>query len=228
MKRIFTTLLIAASLVATHAQNLQLHFDPRGSIEGGDMGSNMITGTFEYLKNSRLGSTFLFVDLDLHFNDNNLGMAYLEISHSFKLGKCPIQPHIEYNGGVMKGVALPHAYLAGAAYDGVWHKFYLKTYLVYKLNQFHAVSHDVQWTVVWDGMLGNDRWQIDGFMDLWTQNTDPMKQGGGKEVVLLAEPQFWYYPVKHRFAVGTEVELSANFYGKGFKCYPTAAVKYNF
>lgn len=228
MKRVLTIVALIAIFGQAQAQNLQLHYDSRGWIDGADASSNIMTGTFEFLKNDRLGSTFMFVDFDFHFNSDAIGLIYAEISRSFRIGKCPIQPHIEYNGGILKGMTIPNAYLAGGAYELPVGAFFLKTYLAYKLNQFHSVSHDAQWTAVWDGTLLDGRLTISGFLDVWTQNKDHEKGGGGKQFVLLTEPQFWYNVVRNKFAVGTEVEMSTNFYSNVFKCYPTLAVKYNF
>lgn len=228
MTRFRTLALVALVATMVSAQNLQLHFDPRGYIEGGNLSRNLVTGTFEMLKSDKLGSTFLFVDFDFSLNENNIGLIYTELSRSFAIGKCPLQAHIEYNGGVLKGVGIPHAYLAGVAYECPVGAFFLKTYLVYKLNQFHAVSHDAQWTAVWEGTLLDGRVTIAGFFDIWSQNINREKNGGAKELVILAEPQFWYNVVRERFALGTEIELSNNFYGPTFKCYPTLGVKYQF
>ncbi|GAB1358388.1 DUF5020 family protein [Porphyromonadaceae bacterium] len=228
MKKSLLAILIMSIAFGVNAQNLQLHYDFRGNIEGKDASANILTGTFEFLKNDQRGSTFMFVDFDFHFNGDNIGLMYMELSRTQKFGKLPVMGHIEYNGGIMKGLFIPHAYLAGAAYDKVVGPFYLKTYLAYKLNQFNKVSHDMQWTVVWDGTLLNDRLSINGFFDIWSQNMDRNHGVGGKDCVLLAEPQFWYNVIPKTFSVGTEIELSNNFYGPGFKCYPTAAVKYIF
>ena len=78
-----------------------------------------------------------------------------------------------------------------------------------------------------------------GFVDLWGEKheiwirqtqtrTDPTKQS----FVFLSEPQLWYCigqwfkcPGLH---IGTEIEFSYNFSGKGFMCNPCVGLKWNF
>jgi hypothetical protein len=71
----------------------------------------------------------------------------------------------------------------------------------------------------------------------------PSRNGGGqhrrnggqyrrnthKKLVFYSEPQFWYN-INKRFAIGTEIKLSYNFYWwtSNFKAYPTLGVKCNF
>lgn len=228
MKHALLTTIALLVYTSISAQNLQLHYDTRGWIEGDNPSGNIMTTTFEFLKDDKWGSTFMFVDLDIHFNSNTLGLAYLEIARDQYIKGFPLAAHIEYNGGMMKGVSIPHAYLAGLSHILPVGKFFFKSYVAYRLNQYDHVSHDGQLALVWGGKLFDDRIGIEGFFYIWSSNKDRSKGVGGKRLIFLSEPQIWYYAIKDTFAVGTEVEVSNNLYGTELKCYPTLAVKYIF
>ncbi len=234
-RRILFSVALLFVFVLSQAQNLQLHFDPRHSLYGDNVSSaNYLTATYEMFRPDKWGSTFMFVDLDFNLDKTGIGLAYAEIARDFKVGNCPLMPHIEYNGGLGLvngtgfGFSIPSSYLAGASYSFQLGKFFMGTYLTYKLNAFEKASHDVQWTVTWNANFLNDKLSLGGFLDLWTENKD---QSGltdaGKKVIFLSEPQIWYNFTPN-IAVGSEVELSYNFIGNKFYAIPTLAAKWNF
>ena len=78
-----------------------------------------------------------------------------------------------------------------------------------------------------------------GFVDIWGQKmnlfdrknntyTDPTKQS----FVFLSEPQLWYSIGQWfkcpNLCIGTEIEFSYNFGGKGFMCNPCVGLKWQF
>lgn len=79
-----------------------------------------------------------------------------------------------------------------------------------------------------------------GFLDIWGQKlcvadpksptgwTDPTKQS----FVFISEPQLWYSIGQWfkcpNLCIGTEIEFSYNFTGKGFMCNPCLGIKWNF
>ena len=78
-----------------------------------------------------------------------------------------------------------------------------------------------------------------GFLDIWGQKlsifdrktntyTDPAKQS----FVFISEPQLWYSIGQWfkcpNLCIGTEIEFSYNFTGKGFMCNPCIGLKWNF
>ena len=214
------------------AQNLQLHFDPRHSLYGNDVATqNYLTATFEMFKPDKWGSTFMFVDFDFKGDKRNIGLVYAEIARAFKIGNCPIMPHLEYNGGLGTGFSIPGSYLAGAQYPFKLGNFFMSTYAAYKLNAFAKTSHDVQWTLTWNATLSGGKLSLGGFADVWTENKNRATGQGGKKVVFLSETQLWYNFTPH-FALGTEVELSYNFVNafaeSKFYAIPTIATKWNF
>ncbi len=239
-KVLFTLIVLMASFYAS-AQNLQLHFDPRHALHGDKISDkNYFTATFEMFKPDKWGSTFMFVDLDFNQSRGNIGTMYLEIARDLKLGKSPIMAHLEFNGGVGNannfGFSIANAYLAGASYATNIKGVNLGTYLVYKYNAFERVSNDVQWTVTWGANLFDNKFTVCGFLDVWTQdkNTVHGVDRGGKKVILLTEPQFWYN-VNSNLSLGTEIEISNNFINSanGSRLNepyinPTIAAKWNF
>lgn len=234
MRKLFL-FLCWTSAVLVQSQNIQLHYDLRGAVDRdciNDFGETInertyLTATFEWNQRDRLGDTYMFTDFDFSGKGCNIGLIYAEICRKFNLGKLPVQALIEFNGGVGTGFSIENAYLAGASYSHMFGKNFFNTYLAYKLNNFHRVSHDVQWTVVWNVPLFNDKLTFDGFLDVWTQNKNKLTAAGGKKVILLTEPQLWYNIVP-KFAVGTEIEMTYNFVKEAFKVYPTVAIKYTF
>lgn len=234
-KKVVLLLVLVTASASFYAQNIQLHFDPRKGIHGGDeFSNNFFTATFEMFKPDKWGSTFLFVDLDLNQSKGNIGLAYMEIARDFKFKKCPIMAHIEFNGGVGNaenyGFSIPNAYLVGPSYSTQIQGVNLSTYLVYKYNAFKKVSHDIQWTVTWGTNLFNDKLTVSGFLDLWTENKNHTHEAGpkGKKLILLTEPQFWYNVNSH-LSFGTEIEISNNFLNDNkFYVNPTIAAKWNF
>lgn len=236
MKKIVFTLALLVAAISLQAQNLQLHFDPRHALHSDSFEKNYFTATFEMFKPDKWGSTFMFVDLDFNQSRGNIGTAYLELARDFKMGKCPVMLHAEFNGGVGKtsdsfGFSIANAYLAGLSYNKQIGAVNVGTYVAYKYNAFKRVSNDVQWTVTWGANFFDNKFTVSGFMDLWTQNKveDHSSDSNKKKVILLTEPQFWYNATSN-LSVGTEIEISNNFLTgmKKTMVNPTIAAKWNF
>lgn len=232
--RILSFFVLFCSLTS-FSQEIQLHFDPRHGLHPDVAPRNYLTATFQMFKPDKWGSTFAFIDLDFNQSKGDIGLAYLEISRNFKFGNSPIMAHIEYNGGIVRGdnnsgFSIPNAYLVGPSFSHNFNKVNIETYIAYKYNAFDKVSNDIQWTGIWNTNLLNDKITLTGFIDIWTENKDRSKKDGSKKVILLTEPQFWYNIDKH-LALGTEIEISNNFYAnynnKLYIC-PTIAGKWTF
>ena len=133
------------------------------------------------------------------------------------------------------GFSIENAYLLGASYPFSLGNFHFSTYAAYKLYAFDKTSHDVQWTLTWNANFFDNKVTMSGFFDIWSQNKNKSKEGwkSGKKAVIITEPQFWYN-VTPNLSLGTEVEITSNFYtnaatGKD-KAFvnPTLAAKWNF
>lgn len=235
LKCIYLSILISVLIpAATSAQNLQLHFDPRHAFHPVDFQRNILTATFEMLKPDKWGSTFMFVDIDFSQSKGNIGLMYTEISRDQNIGNLPFKAHLEFNGGYASWGQIPNAYLLGLSLPAKIDKLYINTFVAYKYHTFAKASNDIQWTLVWSTNICKNKFTISGFFDIWTENKDRSKQEWvkGKKSVILSEPQFWYNIDEH-LALGSEVEISSNFYksSKGDDVSfinPTLGVKWSF
>lgn len=70
-----------------------------------------------------------------------------------------------------------------------------------------------------------------GFVDLWRER----RAWQNTNMIFLTEPQFWVNLNRVKgvnkdfnLSIGSEVELSNNFVGKGFYAIPTLALKWTF
>ena len=163
---------------------------------------------------------------------------------------------VEYNGGLglyaagreIGGYAINHAALAGlnyclhtADYKNIFNIELLFKYVVDELNMWQYKGADGRWihqkgnqvplqfTFVWgcDDFCTAPGLRFSGFADIWGQ-----KIADGQSFVFISEPQLWYNvgrwfkcPNLH---IGTEIEFSYNFTGKGFMCNPCLGIKWCF
>jgi len=186
--------------------------------------------------------------------------AYWEVSRDFTFYKVKrndkhnFSAHIEYDGGLsLSGKSFQQAVLVGPAWN--WHSAdFKKTFtlqVMYKQffdqKWFGVIEHDAhpsfQITPIWNITFANDLCTFSGFADLWygwgSNFHENFEQQKG--LVFLTEPQFWFHVINkgktsNRLSVGTEVEISNNFYyaspyglntNKTFFVNPTLAVKWD-
>lgn len=234
MKKLFITALISLALMSSGragAQNLQLHYDfERGCI----------TSTIEMFRPDAFGSTYFFVDMD--YSPEASG-AYTEISREFCFWQNSkadwLSVHIEYNGGLATGIgSFNNAWLGGLTYSG-HSKDFSKTWslsAMYKAipGTFDANGkcqmHNFQITGVWNIDFAKGWCTFAGFFDFWRE----VKAWQGTSFIFVSEPQFWVNLNRIKgwedihLSIGGEVELSANFVGKGFRALPTVAARWTF
>ena len=252
-KSLMTIVLILGTIGVWAGTNLQLYYD-FGSLNTAckNERSNRITSTVELFYLDSWGSTFAFIDMDyaIHPSDpkNTVFLAYAEIArclnfwHQTAARDLSIQ--IEYNGGLglgkietggFIGYGISHAGLLGlnyglhtADYKNIFNLELLYKYIGDSDNGFKN-RVPLQFTFVWgcDDFCTAPGLRFSGFLDIWGQ-----KMADGQSVVLISEPQLWYNvgrwfkcPNLH---VGTEIEFSYNFTGKGFMCNPCLGIKWCF
>lgn len=212
------------------AQNIQVHYD---------FGREMVTTTVEMFKPDAGGSTFFFVDMD--YSPTVVG-AYWEIARELCFWQDSkldwLSVHLEYNGGLNTETSFNNAFLGGITYSG-HSKDWSKTWslsVMYKaipgtmgLDGSSQV-HNFQITGVWNLDFFNHWLSFNGYADFWREPQSWL----GTEYIFAAEPQLWVNLnnikgwEKIKLSLGTEVELSYNFVGKGFYAMPTAAAKWTF
>ena len=228
MKKLLTLIVClfsAGIFMQTKAQNVQLLYDA---------GRGCATSTVEMFRPDDAGSTFFFIDFD--YSPKASG-AYWEISRELNFWKDSdlswLSAHVEYNGGLTNAFSFGNAWLLGATYSGHSNDF-SKTWslsAMYKLmpGTYNAKGqkdiNGFQITGVWGIQFANGWCSFSGFADLWLQ---------GSKFIFLSEPQLWVNLNKIKgwekinLSVGGEVELSANFVGNGFSCYPAIGAKWTF
>ena len=223
MKRLFALIVFAATFFAVEskAQNVQLFYDA---------GRNCATSTVEMFRPDAAGSTYFFVDMD--YSPKVTG-AYWEISREFCFWQDSklswLSAHLEYNGGLTNSFSFGNSWLAGATYSG-HSKDFSKTWslsAMYKVIPYlgGAHMHNFQITGVWGINFAKGWCSFSGFFDVWSE---------ASKIVFMTEPQFWVNLnqikgwEKVGLSVGGELELSANFVGKGFYAMPAVGAKWTF
>lgn len=246
MKRIIFLLFFVGATLSLSAQNLQLHYDLGRSLyneldETADSdGRAPLTTTFEMFRPDKVGSTYLFVDMDY---DDGVSGAYWELSREFCFWQESkwnwLSLHVEYNGGMNRTVgSFNDAYLLGATYSGhsadfgkTWSLSVMYKHIPHTVDKHgDKAEANFQVTGVWGIALFGGRATFSGFFDFWRE----CRPWQGTSHIFLSEPQLWYNFNKGRaegsgfWSVGAECELSNNFVGEGFYAIPTLAVKWTF
>lgn len=224
MRKWLSAICVLFGLSPLMAQNLQLHYDFGTAKDGtANADRNYFTGTFEIFKPDKIGSLYMFMDVDFNKDDKGASLAYFEIARKFTLHKASgFGVQIEYNDGTPDYIN--SAWLAGVCYPLNIAGFELNTSLLYRGNK-NASGPDFQVTSVWFQPLFQGKVLFAGFIDFWRQDDFT---GDGSTFVLLSEPQLWFV-VNDNFSIGTEVELSRNFFtfDGDLEAMPTAAIKLN-
>jgi len=241
--RLFRLLLLGfAAATATArvapAQDLQLHYDWRHTVDPRNNARNFPALTFKTFKALEFGSFLLKLEANLDGSQHNVSKGYLEVSQTLRFWKTPVYVLGEYTGGLglfdraSGGFYIPNAYLVGAAYPFKLNGSWASASLAYKHSNFTQPSHDPQATLYWGRPLGR-RWAFATTGVFWTQNRNRGDEFTaaltGKEGAFLVENEIWW----HAFglvSVGSEVRLSRNVYANDGRllAYPTLGVRYLF
>ena len=175
MKQIISALFLCMLLSAVpglQAQNIQLHYDFGRSLYDKDLqGRPLLTSTVEKFHPDTWGSTYFFVDMD--YTSEGVAAAYWEIAREVKFWKGPFSAHLEYNGGLSKGMSYKNAYLAGATYtfnNASFSKGFTLT-AMYKYIQKHSSPNNFQLTGTWYVNFCRNLLTFSGFADWWREET---------------------------------------------------------
>lgn len=239
MKNWLLFILIALPL-AIKAQTLQLHYDPRHSIDPKRNSMNFPTIYFEYFKSKdTTGSFFMKMESDLNGADHNIGKFYTQISQSFKFWHPKIYAQLQYSGGV--GIAEPgsyafyitNAFSLGAVYPFQWQGAWFSTSLSYTYNAFKKPSHDLLYSLYWGRGFWNYKFEFSGDIELYTLNRNLgdayTANLSGKQLALFAEPQVWF-KVHNGFSLGSKVNMYYHVLTAEnlLLVYPTLAARFKF
>ena len=233
--------------------NLQLFYD-FGSLNTvcENRRSNRVTSTVELFYPDNWGNTFAFVDIEyaIHPSDpkNTPFLAYWEIARCLNFWQQTVMRdlslQVEYDGGLgigknadnsYFGYGIHHAALVGLNYclhtPDYKNVFNLELLYKYIVDDHNKTRNQVplQFTFVWTCLdfCTAPGLTFSGFADIWGQ-----RKAEGQSFVFISEPQLWYQigrwfhcPNLH---IGTEIEFSYNFSGKGFMCNPCVGIKWQF
>ena len=241
-KRLLWLLLLGSAAIpnarVAHAQDLQLHYDWRHSIDPRNNARNFPALTFKTFKALEFGSFLLKLEANLDGTQHNVSKGYLEVSQTLRFWKAPVYVLGEYTGGLglfddaSGGYYLANAYIVGAAHPFKWNGGFANVSLGYKHTNFPRGSHDPQASVYWGRSVGK-RWAFASTGVFWTQNRnrgDDFTAGlSGKRGAFLIENELWWRAMG-LVSVGSNVRVSRNVYATDGRLliYPTAGVRYLF
>lgn len=240
--RLYSLLLLgcATSMLAraAPAQDLQLHYDWRHTVDPRNNARNFPTLTFKSFKALEFGSFLLKLEANLDGTQHNVSQGYLEVSQSVRFWKAPIYALGEYSGGLGLfdggggGFYIANGYHVGVAYPFQMKGGWASAVVAYKHTNFARASHDPQATLYW-GRSFRKRGAFASTGVFWTQNRnhgdDYTASLRGKEGAFLVENEIWWRAVG-LVSVGSEIRVSRNVYASDGRVlvYPTLGVRYLF
>jgi hypothetical protein len=220
------------------AQDLQLHYDWRHSVDPRNNARDFPALTFKTFKALEFGSFLLKLEANLDGTQHNVSKGYLEVSQTVRFWKAPVYALGEYTGGLglfdgaTGGFYIANAYLLGVAYPFKMNGSWASASVAYKHTSFSRASHDPQATLYWGRPLGK-RWALASTGVFWTQNRNRGDEFtaslDGKEGAFLVENEIWWRAFG-LVSVGSEVRVSRNVYANDGRMlvYPTLGVRYLF
>lgn len=240
MKQLICIALVLSVAVAD-AQNLQIHYDFRHSIDPERNPTNFPGFSFEYFKQIDTlgsGSFLLKIQADLHGNKNNVGQVFTQLSQSIRFWKPRIYLSFNYSGGLgvtpsSYGFYLVNSFGAGIAYPFQWKGAWLSASVLYRYNAFDKPSYDPQLTFYFGKGFFNYTIFTAGSFVFWTQNKNQgtvfTQNLRGKKLAFFGDPQIWF-KIKNGVSMGSRVNVFYHILSEDrrIQCYPTVGLKYQF
>ena len=221
------------------AQNVQLHYDLRHSLDPEVNEKNFLVLSFEYYKElDSLGSFLFKAQSYLKGQDGNIGETFVQLSQTVKFWKPSVYLAFNYSGGLGLanggyGYYISNAYALGISYPLEWKGAFLTLNAQYRYSAFVNPSYDIQIIAyIWKGMF-NYRLVLSGSIVSWTENrnqgTEYTSHLSGKKFAFFGDPQLWYR-IRGGFSLGTRINLYYNIIGdeNALKVYPTIGCQYKF
>lgn len=240
MKKILLVAFTSLTLSVT-AQNLQLHYDFRHSIDPEINPKNFPSFSFEYfteIDTTGTGSFLFKMQADLKGDRANAGQIFTQVSQSLRFWKPKVYLSVGYSGGL--GVApggygfyLSNSFSAGISYPFQWKGAWLATNLLFRYNAFEIPSYDPQFTFYFGKGLFNYRIFLSGSFVFWSENrnqgNDFTKDLSGKKLAFFGDPQVWI-KLKGKLSAGSRVNVFYHLVAPNDKIqiYPTIGLKYQF
>lgn len=244
MKYLFIIWLFSSTATALSAQDLQLHYDSRHTLDPSHNAHNFPTLYFQYFKSYDSGQAFikpgnflLKLQSDFSGSGNNIGQSYVQVSQSFRCWKPKVFLSLQYNGGL--GITEPkqysfyidNAYSAGLEYPFRWKGAWMSAIMDYRYTAYARPSFDPFFTLYWWSGYFHYKLEFAGDFSIWTGNKDHGDAATtgqrGKRFFFFAEPQLWY-TLNKVLAVGTKTSMyyHINTTDGLLQVYPTAAVRF--
>ena len=222
-----------------YAQQLQLHYDFRHSIDPQRNAKNFPSLSFEYFRsNDSTGSFLLKMQTDLQGEHGNAGQFFLQLAQNFRYWKPKIYLSLNFTGGL--GVAPPdfsyyltNTFALGAAYPFGWKGAWLSANLAYRYTAFRKASHDAQFTFYFGRGFFHYRVLVAGSLVAWTENrnqgTDFTQNQQGKKFSFFGDPQIWC-KVGKRISLGSRLNVFFHVVtpDNAVQVYPTLGLKQQF
>ncbi|MGI4862799.1 MAG: DUF5020 family protein [Janthinobacterium lividum] len=223
------------------AQNLQLHYDLRHTLDPDATPSNFTSLTFEYFKNidTLNHGAFLFkLQADLTGQLHNQGQLYTQLTQTLRYWKPKVQLALNYTAGLGVtpdgyGYYLTSTLGAGLAYPFQWKGAFLSVNALYRYTAFKRPSYDPQLTFYFGRGFFHYKLFAAGSLVGWTENrnqgTPETSQLSGKKVAFFGDPQLWFTVCKG-LAVGSRVNVYYHLLSTEdrVQLYPTLGVKHQF
>lgn len=221
------------------AQQFELHYDFRHTLDPQRHSNNFPTLFFEYFKSKEVGSTLLKIQTDFKGSKGNAGQCFIQLSQSMKFWKPKVFLSVGYSGGlgviesIKGGFYINNSYSLGAAYPFFGKNSWYSAVLGYRYTAFDKASHDLQGTFYFGKGIKNYKVITSASLVFWTENrnhgNDYTKDLKGKKFAFFGDPQIWY-SIGKGFSIGTKVWLYYHVLTNDqvLLAYPTLAVKYKF
>lgn len=233
------TVLFVILCLTGQAQQLQLHYDFRHSIDPVLNRRNFASLSFEYFKsNDSAGSFLLKMQTDFSGENNNLGQLFLQVSKNIRFWKPKAYLALTYSGGL--GVAPPaygysinNTFGVGVAYPFQWRGAWFSTSVVYRYSAFLKPSYDPQVTFYFGRGFFNYRIMVAGSLVAWSENRNQgnefTKELDGKKIAFFGDPQCWI-KLNKTLSAGSRINLfyHVNTPANQIQVYPTLALKNQF
>ncbi len=231
--------MFSVTSLVSQAQQLQMHYDFRHSLDPSRTRRNFASLTYEHFKgNDSTGSFLLKMQTDFSGENNNVGQLFLQVSKNIRYWKPKPELALTYSGGL--GVAPPtygyyltNSFGIGVAYPFQWQKTWFTTSLVYRFNAFARPSHDTQFTFYFGRGFFTYRLWVAGSLVFWSENrnqgTDLTKGLHGKKIAFFGDPQCWV-KIWKQVSVGSRINLYYHTLTNAnrLQVYPTLAVRNQF
>jgi hypothetical protein len=241
MKRFVILTFLFLSISSCYAQNLQVHYDFRNSLDPKVNSENFPSLSFEYFKlidTMGTGSFLIKLQADLKGKDNNIGQVFVQLSQSLRFWKPKLYLYLNYSGGLgvtlsSLGFYIASSYGVGLSYPFQWKGAWLAANLSIRCNAFNKPSYDPQFTFYFGKGIKNYRYFTSGSFVFWTENRnhgdDFTRNRTGKKLAFFGDPQFWIN-IKKGLSAGTRINV---FYhtltdDDALQFYPTLGLKYQF